>query len=234
MKPTFKLMQKNIIITGTSRGIGFELTKLFSEAGHRVLALSRNQKTVDALQLKNVKTFAFDIKNEENQNQLVKYVEENWNKVDVLIHNAGEFTKDDFPEISLERLKSVYETNVFGVYVLTQKLMPFMQKDSHVIAVSSMGGIQGSVKFPGLTAYSSSKAAVINLMEVLAEEYKETGPIFNALALGAVQTEMFEAAFPGAEASLKPLEMADYIYNFALNGSKVFNGKVLQVSNSTP
>lgn len=227
-------MQKNIIITGTSRGIGFELTKLFAEAGHQVLALSRNQKTLEALNLQNVKTFAFDIKKDKDQIEVAKYVEENWRKVDVLIHNAGEFTKDNFPEISLEQLKSVYETNVFGVYALTQKMMPFLKKDSHVLAISSMGGIQGSVKFPQLTAYSSSKAAVINLMEVLAEEYKETGPVFNALALGAVQTEMFEAAFPGAEASLKPDEMANYIYHFALNGSRVFNGKVLQVSNSTP
>lgn len=227
-------MKKNVIITGTSRGIGFELTKLFAEAGHRVLALSRNQKPVENLGLENVKSFSFDIQNEEDQNKIKDYVQNNWKQVDILIHNAGEFEKGNFEKIDLQKLKSVYETNVFGVFALTQKLMPLMKKDSHILAISSMGGIQGSVKFPGLTAYSSSKAAVINLMEVLAEEYKETGPVFNALALGAVQTEMFEEAFPGAEASLKPFEMANYIFNFALNGTQVFNGKVLQVSNSTP
>jgi len=227
-------MQKNIIITGTSRGIGFELVKLFSKAGHQVLALSRNKKPVEELNLENVKSVSFDIQQEEDQQKVRKFVEENWKKIDILIHNAGEFTKNNFEKINLKDLKSIYETNVFGVFSLTQKLIPFMKSDSHVIAISSMGGIQGSVKFPGLTAYSSSKAAVINLMEVLAEEYKETGPVFNALALGAVQTEMFEEAFPGAEASLKPFEMATYIFDFALDGAKVFNGKVLQVSNSTP
>lgn len=227
-------MQKNIIITGTSRGIGFELVKLFSKAGHQVLALSRNKKPVEELNLENVKSVSFDIQQEEDQKKVRKFVEENWKKIDILIHNAGEFTKNNFEKINLKDLKSIYETNVFGVFSLTQKLIPFMKSDSHVIAISSMGGIQGSVKFPGLTAYSSSKAAVINLMEVLAEEYKETGPVFNALALGAVQTEMFEEAFPGAEASLKPFEMATYIFDFALDGAKVFNGKVLQVSNSTP
>lgn len=227
-------MKKNIIITGTSRGIGLELVKLFAEKGHKVLALSRNTKPVQDLNLPEVTAFSFDITKEENNTQVRKFVEEKWKKVDILIHNAGQIVKDDFTNISIASLRKVYEANVFGVFNLTQNLLPFMDKKSHVIAVSSMGGIQGSVKFPGLTAYSSSKAAVINLMEVLAEEYKETGPIFNALALGAVQTEMFQEAFPDGQAQVQPKEMADYIADFALNGSAVFNGKVLQVSNSTP
>ncbi len=227
-------MKKNIIITGTSRGIGFELAKKFAENAHQVLALSRNEKPVQELKLENLESFSFDIGKPEDIQKVKDYVKEKWQKVDVLIHNAGQFLKGDFENISLEKVREVYETNIFGVYGLTQSLLPFMKKDGHVIAISSMGGIQGSVKFPGLTAYSSSKAAVINLMEILAEEYKEKGPVFNALALGAVQTEMFEEAFPGAEARLQPVEMANYIYDFALNGNKVFNGKVLQVSNSTP
>ena len=109
-----------------------------------------------------------------------------------------------------------------------------MKKSGHVVTVSSMGGVQGSMKFPGLSAYSSSKGAVITLTELLAEEYKETGPSFNVLALGAVQTEMLAEAFPGYEAPVKPAEMAEYIADFALTGQKYYNGKLLQVSNSTP
>ena len=97
-----------------------------------------------------------------------------------------------------------------------------------------LGGVQGSVKFPGLSAYSSSKGAVITLTELLAEEYKETGPSFNVLALGAVQTEMLEEAFPGYRAPVTALGMATYIKDFALTGQKLYNGKLLQVSNSTP
>jgi 3-oxoacyl-[acyl-carrier protein] reductase len=97
-----------------------------------------------------------------------------------------------------------------------------------------MGGIQGSAKFPGLSAYSSSKGAVLTLTELLAEEFKETGPSFNALALGAVQTEMLEEAFPGYKAPVSAIEMAEYVMNFALNGQKLYNGKILQVSSSTP
>jgi NAD(P)-dependent dehydrogenase (short-subunit alcohol dehydrogenase family) len=97
-----------------------------------------------------------------------------------------------------------------------------------------MGGIQGNAKFPGLSAYSSSKGAVLTFTELLAEEFKETGPSFNALALGAVQTEMLEEAFPGYKAPVSAIEMAEYVMNFALNGQKLYNGKILQVSSSTP
>ena len=97
-----------------------------------------------------------------------------------------------------------------------------------------MGGVRGSVKFPGLSAYSSSKGALITLTEVLAEEYKETGPSFNVLALGSVQTEMLEEAFPGYKAPISARAMADYIAEFALSGNLFYNGKTLEVSSSTP
>jgi len=117
---------------------------------------------------------------------------------------------------------------------MTRIVVPFMDKEGHVMTISSMGGIQGSLKFPGLAAYSSSKGAVITLTELLAEEYKETGPSFNVLALGAVQTEMLEEAFPGYQAPNSAAEMANYIFNFALTGQKFYNGKIMQVSSSTP
>jgi NAD(P)-dependent dehydrogenase (short-subunit alcohol dehydrogenase family) len=128
----------------------------------------------------------------------------------------------------------VYKVNVFAVAELTRQLLPFFSKGSHVVNISSIGAVQGSVKFPGLAAYSSSKGALLTLTELLAEEYKEQQIAFNALALGAVQTEMLAEAFPGYKASVSANEMADYIYNFALNGHKYCNGKILQVSSTTP
>lgn len=225
---------KNIIVTGTSRGIGLELVKYFSGEGYRILALSRNEQPVEQLDLKNVECFSFDINKEEDLEKAAAYVKENWRQVDILIHNAGAIVNKPFEKISSEEFERVYRINVFGVAALTQKMLPYMNTDSHVVTVSSMGGVQGSMKFPGLAAYSSSKGAVITLTEVLAEEYKETGPSFNVLALGAVQTEMLDEAFPGYKAPLQPKEMAEYIGNFALTGHKFYNGKMLQVSSSTP
>ncbi|MHA6281487.1 SDR family NAD(P)-dependent oxidoreductase [Salinimicrobium sp. CAU 1759] len=225
---------KKVVITGTSRGIGLELVKIFADAGHKVLALSRNEKPVKNLELEQVETYSFDITNEGHLEEISNHIRENWKDVDILIHNAGAIINKPFEEISSEEFERVYKINVFGVAALTRKLLPFMNKDGHVVTVSSMGGVQGSMKFPGLSAYSSSKGAVITLTELLAEEYKETGPAFNVLALGAVQTEMLEEAFPGYNAPLQPQEMANYIADFSLTGNKFYNGKLLQVSSSTP
>ena len=225
---------KHVIITGTSRGIGFEMVKLFSEAGHNVMALSRKPESLEALNLKNVQVIACDITKEEELNSIANHIKETWKNVDILINNAGAILNKPFIDTSLAELKSVYDTNVFGVAGLIQKVLPFMTSTSHVVNVSSMGGVQGSMKFPGLSAYSSSKGALITLTEMLAEEYKEHGPSFNVLALGAVQTEMLEEAFPGYKAPVSAEEMARYILDFSLTGQKYYNGKLLQVSNSTP
>lgn len=227
-------MSKHIIITGTSRGIGFELVQLFANSGYKVLALSRNDKPIHSLKLKNVTSFSFDLGNIHDYNKVEAFIKNEWQQVDVLINNAGALLNKPFAETTIEDFETIYKTNVFGVSELTRVVLPYMKKESHVVTISSMGGVQGSMKFPGLAAYSSSKAAVITLTELLAEEYKETGPSFNVLALGAVQTEMLEEAFPGYKAPTTALEMAEYIFNFSLNGNKYYNGKLLQVSNSTP
>ena len=162
------------------------------------------------------------------------YVKEHWKQVDVIIHNAGRLINKPFSETTTADFLAVYQVNVFAVAELTRLLVPFLNTGSHVVSVSSMGGIQGSMKFPGLAAYSSSKGAVITLTELLAEEYKEQGIAFNTLALGAVQTEMLAEAFPGFKAPTTAEEMASYIANFAVTGHQFYNGKVLQVSSSTP
>ncbi|MGC6429502.1 MAG: SDR family NAD(P)-dependent oxidoreductase [Jejuia sp.] len=227
-------MSKTIIITGTSRGIGFQLVQLFAEAGYQVLALSRNEKPIQNLKLKNVTCFSFDLNDANAYENVTSFVKTHWNQVDILINNAGALLNKPFSETSISDFEYVYKTNVFGVSELTRVVLPFMNKGSHVVTISSMGGVQGSMKFPGLAAYSSSKGAVITLSELLAEEYKGEGIAFNVLALGAVQTEMLEEAFPGYKAPTTALEMAEYIFDFALNGNKYYNGKLLQVSNSTP
>jgi NAD(P)-dependent dehydrogenase (short-subunit alcohol dehydrogenase family) len=167
-------------------------------------------------------------------NQVADFLSSTWKKVDIIIHNAGALLLKPFGETSAEEFESIYKVNVFGLANLTRVCIPYMQKGSHVVTISSMGGIQGSMKFAGLSAYSSSKGAVITLSELLAEEYKEKGFAFNVLALGSVNTEMLQEAFPGYEAPLSASEMADYIFNFALTGNKFYNGKVLQVSSTTP
>lgn len=230
------MSQKKILVTGASRGIGLELIKQFSDAGHQVLALSRNTEGIDVLKskFKQLFTIQTEITTGKGIEAVAGFVEKKWGQVDVVIHNAGALLHKPFKETTVEDFVKIYQVNVFAVAELTRKLDPFLANGSHIVAISSMGGIQGSMKFAGLSAYSSSKGAVITLMELLAEEYKERGVSFNALALGAVQTEMLKEAFPDYKAPVTAADMAGYIMEFGLKGNKLFNGKVLQVSNSTP
>ncbi|HEU4495845.1 MAG TPA: SDR family NAD(P)-dependent oxidoreductase [Flavobacterium sp.] len=224
---------KNIIITGTSRGIGHELALLFADAGHQVLAISRRTSQA-LLENKNITCLSADLAEENDLQKIADFLASSWQKADAIVHNAGALLLKPFSETSAEDFEKIYKVNVFGVASLTRIALPYLQKGSHVVTISSMGGIQGSMKFPGLSAYSSSKGAVITLSELLSEEYKERGISFNVLALGSVQTEMLAEAFPGYEAPLTAREMASYIFGFTLTGNKFYNGKVLQVSSSTP
>jgi len=224
---------KNIIISGTSRGIGYELALKFANAGHNILAISR--KTPQALlENKNITCLSVDLSKQEDLQKVESFLKSTWKNVDAIVHNAGALLLKPFSETTVEDFESIYKVNVFGVASLTRIALPYLQKGSHVVTISSMGGIQGSMKFAGLSAYSSSKGAVITLSELLSEEYKEYGIAFNVLALGSVQTEMLAEAFPGYEAPLSASQMADYIYDFTLKGNLFYNGKVLQVSSSTP
>lgn len=224
---------KNIIITGTSRGIGLELAMLFANAGHNVLAISRKKIEILANH-KNIVCLEVDLANEKQLLKVEEFLSNNWKKIDGIVHNAGALIFKPFAETTNQDFENVYKVNVFAVANLTRICLPYLQKGSHVVSISSMGGIQGSAKFAGLSAYSSSKGAIITLSELLAEEYKDHGISFNVLALGSVNTEMLQEAFPGYVAPLSALEMAQYICDFTLTGNKFYNGKVLSVASSTP
>jgi NAD(P)-dependent dehydrogenase (short-subunit alcohol dehydrogenase family) len=224
---------KNIIVTGTSRGIGLELALQFANAGHKVLALSRKTNT-QLLSHENISCLSVDLSIEEELQQVTDFLSSSWKNIDAIVHNAGSLLLRPFAETTQHDFENIYKVNVFGVANLTRICLPFLQTGSHVVTISSMGGVQGSLKFAGLAAYSSSKGAVITLSELLAEEYKEQGISFNVLALGSVQTEMLNEAFPGYQAPLSASEMANYVFDFTLTGNKYFNGKVLPVSSTNP
>jgi 3-oxoacyl-[acyl-carrier protein] reductase len=207
---------------------------LFAKNNFRVLALSRNTLPLEQEQHPNITPLSIDISKTTDLEKVKTYIETNWSQVDLLINNAGMLLNKPFEDTTKEDFMKVYNVNVFGVAELIRKVLPHLKKGSHVVNISSMGGIQGSMKFAGLSAYSSSKGALITLTELLAEEYREHGIAFNVLALGAVQTEMLSEAFPDFKAPLQPSEMAAYLFDFATTGSRYYNGKVLQVSSTTP
>lgn len=154
--------------------------------------------------------------------------------IDVLINNAGYLVNKPFEELSHRDFARSYQVNVIGVMQTVQTLLPKMERGAHIVNISSMGGFQGTVKFPGLAAYSTSKAALVSFTELFAEEFKHTEIKMNCLCLGAVQTEMLHEAFPGYEAQISPEQMAAYICNFALTAHQWMHGRVIPVSLTTP
>lgn len=233
----------NIIITGASQGIGYELVRFFARnRQNHVVAISRNGKglkelAAECLKLNpeaNVTPYEFDLEQFEFYPFIVQRIETFIPRCDILINNAGRLVSKPFREFSLEDFDAIFNVNIKGVYFFTQALLPLMIKGSHIVNISSIGGIQGSRKFNGLAAYSASKAALAVFTEALAEELKEEDIFVNCLALGGVQTEMFGKAFPGAKGQQSPVHMAQYIAEFAITGQKFFNGKVIPVSNSVP
>ena len=226
-------MSKNVIITGTSSGIGYELVKIFSEKNYEVLALSRDNSILRSQNLSGVTSIDFDLTDYENYAELDVYLK-SFKKIDVLINNAGFLVNKDFEKTTIEDFKKIYSVNVFSVAMLIKYTIQYMSINSSIVNISSIGGIQGSVKFPGLSAYSSSKGALNILTEMLAEEYKDKNIHFNTLALGSVQTQMLEKAFPGFNALTSAKKMANYIFEFSTDGYKLFNGKIIPVSSSTP
>ncbi|CAI8350070.1 MAG: Gluconate 5-dehydrogenase [Cryomorphaceae bacterium] len=217
-------------ITGASRGIGLSTAQEFLSNHWNVVVLTRNIKPLQQLQLEypeQLTLISLDLLSF-SKAELPNL------PVDVLINNAGALINKPMSEISMEDLQRIYTINVFAPFQLINLLRDQFRPDTHIVNISSVGGVQGSVKFPGLTAYSSSKGALSILTECLQAEFQDTELAFNCLALGAVQTEMLQEAFPGYDAPIAPKDLSPYIFNFATSAHRVMKGKIISVSLTTP
>lgn len=226
----------NIIVSGASRGIGRAVALCLAERGHNVLALARNKAALESLAEENrlIRVISIDLLNVDQLKAELTEVLKEWGHVDGLLNNAGQLINKPFSETTAEEFLSLYKANVISALNLSQLCLPYLREGSHIVNISSMGGVQGSSKFPGLSAYSTSKGAISILTECMAEELKGKSIAVNALALGAVQTDMLAKAFPGFDAPLSASEMAEYIAHFLMEGQRFYNGKVLPVSINTP
>lgn len=232
----------NIIITGASSGIGFETALEFTlDSKNKVVCIARSADKLRKL-LEIAKGInpdctllpvEFDLVNDD-YTALIPFLKERLGTIDILINNAGSLINKSFITTTPADLAEMLESNVMSHFKMIQNTLPLMKSGSHIVNIGSMGGFQGSVKFPGLAAYSASKAALHTLTECLAFELADQGIKVNCLALGSAQTEMLEKAFPGYESPVMAFEMGKYIADFARTGHKLFNGKILPVAVSTP
>ncbi|HOT18254.1 MAG TPA: SDR family oxidoreductase [Bacteroidales bacterium] len=204
-----------------------------------IYAIARNRKALtslsEAARHKNIIPVPIDIASGRSSlSELKKRLEMDAGKVDILINNAGHLVNKPFEDHTEADIAESVSVNFTSAARLTAELLPLMVRGAHVVNIGSMGGFQGSLKFPGLSWYSATKGALAVLTECLAAEYAERGISFNCLCPGAVQTEMFQKAFPGFSAPVSPSDMASFIADFAVNGNKFFNGKILPVALSVP
>jgi len=232
----------NIVLTGASSGIGFEAALEFTlHKENTVVCIARSADKLRKL-LEIAKGInpdctllpvEFDIVSDDYK-ALVPFLQQRLGTVDILINNAGALINKPFMETSPDELLDMFQSNVSGHFNMIQNLLPLMKAGSHIVNIGSMGGFQGSVKFPGLAAYSASKSALHTLTECLAFELAESGIKINCLALGSAQTEMLEQAFPGYQSPVMAFEMGKYVADFAKTGHKFFNGKIIPVAVTTP
>lgn len=227
-------MSKTVVVVGASRGIGLEIVKQFAQEGNTVFALSRDVEKMKVAfeSYSNVTPLAFDLS--KNVSEQIKEISAQIGTIDILINNAGYLVNKPFDSISHDEFQLSFQINVIGVMETVQGFLESFHPSAHIVNISSMGGFQGSVKFAGLSTYSTSKAALCSFTELFSEEYKDSQLSMNCLCLGAVQTEMLEEAFPGYEAPTSPDQMAEFIVDFAQNGNRFFKGKIIPVSLSTP
>lgn len=230
-------MSQTIIVTGASRGIGYETALQLARNRHQVIAVARTEERLKQLQQEVpdfIHAYPADLDDPEKVSSLTQWIGATFPSVDILVNNAGALVNKPFEKLSDEDWNKMLNLNLMTAVRLTRGLLSLFSDSAHIVNVSSMGGYQGSAKFPGLAAYSVAKGGLSILTECLAEEFSDRGIRVNALCLGAVQTEMLEKAFPGLEAPLSAEEMGTYLADFALNGSTYYNGKVLPVALQTP
>lgn len=230
-------MQKHIIITGASRGIGFETAKYLTSKNHKVTAVARSEKKLSELKSFSpdlIRTITADLTKKEASGTIIEHLKNSSLSIDGLINNAGLLINKKFLDLSDNDWQKQLDINLLAPVRLVRDLIRYFNDDSHILNISSMGGFQGSAKFPGLTGYSAAKGALSILTECLAAELSDYNISSNCLCLGAVQTEMLENAFPGMQAPVESKEMGAFIGNFLLNNHKFYNGKILPVALSDP
>jgi len=230
----------NILVNGGSHGIGREVVTYYAKSeDNQIVATGRDEaalkELVSASKHGNVTYIVMDLaRTDEQESQIKEQLCSRFSSLDIVINNAGILITGDFMKLTSDDARHLMEVNFIGPAALIRMVKPLLVKGSHIVNISSMGGYQGSSKYPGLSFYSASKAALSCLSECLAEEFKSDFISVNTLAIGSVGTSMFEKAFPGHSAPVKPEDMGAFIARFAESANIVINGKVIPVAVNNP
>lgn len=237
------LTNKICLVTGTGKGIGKEITRRFIEEGALVYANVRHEKSLEDMTAKdNLIPIYFDLTDKQSIKDAVMRIKKEHNRIDVLVNNAGVVSNEVIGMISTDKMKEMFEVNVFGMLELTQMVATrFMmkQKSGSIINITSMVGVEGC---KGQIAYSASKGAVISITKSMAKELSGNNIRVNAIAPGMIDTERLietiESVYHGNISNIgmgrlgKPEEIADAVLYFASDLSQYTTGQILGVHGS--
>ena len=191
---------KKILVTGASRGIGFELCKQLLEQNHEVIAAYRSQKTAKALlnlehNSRNLRLIEMDVNSDRSVQTAFKTIAEQFDQLDTVFNNAGILDWDTLDKISTEAFREIYETNVIGAFRVSKASLSLLQNSNNPLIVnisSRLGSIslRGHSQLGGAIAYQCSKAALNMLTAQMAIDYKSLGIRAISISPGWVKTDM--------------------------------------------
>ena len=188
----FDFSKKTALITGAGQGIGLQIAKDFISSGAKVITWEKSKNNIEKLKKKfpedRLTAQETDVSNLESCQKSAEQLKE---PIDFLVNNAGILRDRSFSKMTWEEYSSVIQTNLNGVFCVTQSLLPHFKKESfkRIVNLSSVVAIYGNF---GQSNYVAAKAGVIGFTKVWARELARKSFTVNAIAPGCIQTDIFK------------------------------------------
>jgi NAD(P)-dependent dehydrogenase (short-subunit alcohol dehydrogenase family) len=191
---SWSLQGKKALVTGGTKGIGLAITREFLELGAEVLVVARNTKSIQG-KLKNsanLFTVEGDLTDAEVRKSLVKKIEENWGKLDILVNNVGTNVRKKFAEYTEAEYRQLFETNLFSMMELTRLCYPLLKK-SQGASVINLASVAGSIDIQSGPPYGMTKAAIIQFTKHLTAEWSPDNIRVNTISPWYIETPLTKA-----------------------------------------
>ena len=228
-------MDRVVIITGSTRGIGFAAAQRFLKEGDKIVVLCRHRShVINAMRRlaegigpdDRIIGFKCDVGSSWDVKKVIEKTLKKWDRIDILVNNAGEAIYKPLEEINVRKFKRIVSTNLKGVFLFTKQTLPAMkaQKEGVIINISSELGFRGQKNY---SAYSATNFAIVGFTESMADELLDTGIKVYSLHPGGVATDMYFEMHPEArpEELIAPGQIADVIFDMA-KGIKPTGSKI--------
>jgi NAD(P)-dependent dehydrogenase (short-subunit alcohol dehydrogenase family) len=231
------IKERVAIVTGAGRGVGRATARLFAREGARVVLFGRTQAHIEEARQEieslggQALAIAGDVANEEDVRSLFQEAKSVYGRVDILVNSAGIVALRPFVDMDAETWDRVIAVNLRGTFLCCREAFRVMseQKGGVIVNISSLSGVKGVEKFPGLSAYNVSKSGVAGLTEILAVEGKPYNIRVCAVSPGAVDTEMLRQAAPHLKASMTPDDLADILLFMVDDTGRMLNGSNIEL-----